>query len=430
MKLRIGFVTGSLTKVGSGRSIALPLARALSKLGCSTYGLEPTHLCPGETRVNGLRIMRAPVLPHLLKNPARTVKDLLQRRKGRAAPFREDRLDYYDHAVGHALLALVEQLRLDVLYVFHNINVARVLKGWPHPSRILVINLIGFGIDPSRGGAANTFPLQHFIFARPYWDLHIAATGFEFKQYRQVYRDLGLDSIFLLHLPHPYDEDLFYPPSRHPPPPPFVADEDARILVYPVNVYPRKNIEMAIDVLALLKEKGIKAHLIVTGTIWDKVYHAHLVERAERRKIGGQIHFLKGVASGRMRELYHQADLIIFTSHQETFGVGMVEALACGTPVVGPDWIMACRDILSGLPGGWLAPKDVEGFASVLLEALRAEHNPSQIAEATRLRYGNLTVARRFLDAVGEIKRRKEARAKALRAVNWKALYCDAGDLL
>jgi glycosyltransferase involved in cell wall biosynthesis len=426
--MHIGFITGSLIRIGSGQAEAGPLARALRKQGCVTWGLELSRLRRRQTRIDGLTVWHEPLFPHLLRHPFRAIKAVARRRSSETYRLHQDRLDYYDATVGRALLSLVDRLQLDVVYVFHNTNVARLISGWPHPSRILVINLIGFGIDPSRGGAVDTFPLQRFIFAQPYWDLHVTATRFELEQYQEVYRQLGLDTSRLLHLPHPYDEEFFQPLTlRRDPKPDFT--KEGKMLLYPVNVYPRKNIEMAIDVLVLLNN-SIDAHLVVTGRIWDRGYYERLLQRARQCSVREKVHFLRGVSWEKMPELYRRADLTIFTSHQETYGLGIVESLGCGTPVVGPKWIIPCREILSGSPGGWVAPKDIEQFAATVLTALRTRHDPLKIAAAARVRYGSSAVASKFLETVREIKAEKERRASTLRTINWKGLYRDAGDLL
>jgi glycosyltransferase involved in cell wall biosynthesis len=317
-------------------------------------------------------------------------------------------------------------LDLDVTYAFHNTNAAAVLYKWPHTMRILAINLIGFGIDPSRGGASDTFPLQDLIFDHPNWDLHVTATRFEFEQYRRVYESLGIDDRRLMHLPHCFDEGVFRPGEREAD---AVRTVSARSILYPVNVYPRKNIELAIEVLAILSS-DIDCRLIVTGEVWDRPYQDRLLALAKHRRVLDRVSFLGGVAPEELVRLYQQSDVTVYTSHQETFGLGITESLACGTPVVGPDWIIPCREILDEAVGGTATQKDPAAFAAAILATLAKDADPVAIAEHARRRYGNRSIAASFLARCQAIRAAKQARADKVRSIDWKGLYRDAGDLL
>jgi glycosyltransferase involved in cell wall biosynthesis len=427
--MRIGFVTGSISRIGSGRAEAVPLARAFRRLGHDAFGLETTRFNRDQTKVDDLDVHFEPIASYLASRPLQFVRALPQRFDATAHAARFNALRPSDLAIGDALVALGDRLDLDVVYAFHNTNVARVLGGWPHPSRLLVINLIGFGIDPSRGGAADTFPLQRLIFERPHWDLHVAATRFEYEQYCGVYDRLGIDRRKLVHLPHSYDEELFHPPAHLNGSRRYGAAAGARIILYPVNVYPRKNIELAIDVIAELNTVE-NCKLIVTGNVWDQEYHALLLRHAAKRGVSNKVEFLKGVPIETLVQLYVDADVTIYTSHQETFGHGIVESLGCGTSVVGPDWIHPCREILTEAHGGWAAPRDAQGFASAIRESFAAGCRPEDVAASASARYGNTAVASRFLELCQEIRAEKTEYGSTLASINWKELYRDAGDLL
>ncbi len=422
--MRIGFLTGSIIRIGSGRTEAVPLAHAFSKSGCRVFGLEISGLKPRKATVEDLEIYLEPVAPHLLSRPLQIVQKFWGRSPNQAYP-----VSPFDLAAGDAILSLANRLNLDVIYAFHNTNVARILKGWPHSSRLLVINLIGFGIDPSRGGAVDTFPLQKLIFERPYWDLHITATKFEFEQYCQVYEQLGIDPEKLLHLPHSYDEERFTPAGHSPAASDFNSGRTQKTILYPVNVYPRKNIELAIDVLSIINQ-WFDCKLVITGSIWDRTYHSSLVQRAYSQGVGDRVEFLGGITFEKLVQLYHQADVTIYTSHQETFGHGIVESLGCGKPVVGPDWIIPCREILAEAPGSCTAPKDPSRFAAAILDVLSTVYEPGRLASFARDRYGNMAIAYRFMKECREIRAKKDRYGQKLGSINWKGLYKDAGDLL
>jgi Glycosyl transferases group 1 len=53
-----------------------------------------------------------------------------------------------------------------------------------------------------------------------------------------------------------------------------------------------------------------------------------------------QVHFIGSKSATELRDLYAMADLLVnlTLNHDENFGLAQVEALACGTPVVGTSW--------------------------------------------------------------------------------------------
>ena len=57
------------------------------------------------------------------------------------------------------------------------------------------------------------------------------------------------------------------------------------------------------------------------------------------------------VAHDELRGWYNQADVFVFPSKTDTFGLVMLEAMACGLPVVGYD-VTGPRDIVrNGITG-------------------------------------------------------------------------------
>ncbi|MGD1070147.1 MAG: glycosyltransferase [Bryobacteraceae bacterium] len=64
-------------------------------------------------------------------------------------------------------------------------------------------------------------------------------------------------------------------------------------------------------------------------------------------------------------DILQAAQVYILPSHQENFGISVVEALACGTPVLISDKVNIWREIESA-GAGLVAPDDVDGTAALL----------------------------------------------------------------
>ena len=87
-------------------------------------------------------------------------------------------------------------------------------------------------------------------------------------------------------------------------------------------------------------------------------------------------------------QAYQEADALALLSKYEGFGLPVLEAMACGTPVVCSN--AASLPEVAGAAARIVAPDDVAGAAAALREILE---NP---AEAARLRAAGLAQARRF----------------------------------
>jgi glycosyltransferase involved in cell wall biosynthesis len=61
---------------------------------------------------------------------------------------------------------------------------------------------------------------------------------------------------------------------------------------------------------------------------------AELAACIERHDIGPYVHFLNAVPEAQLPALYRSAEALIFPSLYEGFGLPLLEAMACGTPVV------------------------------------------------------------------------------------------------
>jgi glycosyltransferase involved in cell wall biosynthesis len=121
------------------------------------------------------------------------------------------------------------------------------------------------------------------------------------------------------------------------------------LLLLPVRLTRRKRIEAAIDATAVLRHRGHAAVLVVTGTIGphDATNKAYLAELSARAKKVEGVHLLAAlglrVKYGTVVDLYALADVLVFPSESEGFGIPMLEAGLHRMPIVCSD-IPALRE--------------------------------------------------------------------------------------
>jgi glycosyltransferase involved in cell wall biosynthesis len=100
------------------------------------------------------------------------------------------------------------------------------------------------------------------------------------------------------------------------------------------TVEPRKNLSLLVRVLQLLKRNGrLDCPLLIAGTNGWK--NSHLFEEVRESGLTEQeIRFLGYIPSEDLPRFYGGAQVFLFPSLYEGFGIPPLEAMACGTPVI------------------------------------------------------------------------------------------------
>lgn len=154
-----------------------------------------------------------------------------------------------------------------------------------------------------------------------------------------------------------------------------------QFLLFVGTLEPRKNLVRLIEAFARLSEPGLS--LLIAGRkgwLYEEVFAA-----AERLDPGGRVHFLDFVDDRYLPALYNLARAFVYPSLYEGFGLPVLEALACGTPVVTAD--VSSLPEVAGEAAVLVDPQDVGAIA----EGIRLALDRHQ-----RLRAAGPTQARRF----------------------------------
>lgn len=103
-------------------------------------------------------------------------------------------------------------------------------------------------------------------------------------------------------------------------------------VLYLGTIEPRKNLIRLIQAYAMLKRKGLPHHLVIgggKGWLYDKIYAA-----AQESGVQDSVHFPGFIPQNEMVLWYNSADLFVYPSLFEGFGLPPLEAMACGVPVI------------------------------------------------------------------------------------------------
>ncbi len=113
---------------------------------------------------------------------------------------------------------------------------------------------------------------------------------------------------------------------------PFLRGGPARVL-FLGRLHPIKGIERLICAAGELRKQGRPVTVVLAGP-GEEPYMAELRKLAAAQGVEQDVKFA-GMVSGTMKNSLVQAcGLFVLPSHHENFGIVLIEALACGTPVV------------------------------------------------------------------------------------------------
>jgi glycosyltransferase involved in cell wall biosynthesis len=144
-----------------------------------------------------------------------------------------------------------------------------------------------------------------------------------------------------------------------------------------------KNIELAIAGLAEIKRRANPPPLVIAGTV--DPFSRDYLESLQVKSAGLPVRFEVEPTQERIRELYRRCRALLFTSHNEDFGMVPLEAMGCGAPVIAVDEGGPRETILPGRTG-WLVPPTPESFAEAMLDAMATDGKAKRMRSAARAR--------------------------------------------
>ncbi len=136
---------------------------------------------------------------------------------------------------------------------------------------------------------------------------------------------------------------------------------------------PRKNLPTLIDAYAQLHPNGRLPLVLAGGKGWD---YAPIFERIEKHSLQSQIHTPGFIPAEDLPLWYNSADVFVYPSVFEGFGLPVLEAMACGTPVIVSD--ASSLPEVAGDVGHTVPPHDVDAWVAALKQAREWRTKPHQ----------------------------------------------------
>jgi phosphatidylinositol alpha-mannosyltransferase len=249
-----------------------------------------------------------------------------------------------------------------------------------HRAGIPVVNTFHSWFPPSRTAWMLRRPLQRIL------DLHAANIAVSEPVARVHARYFKADWEII---PNGVDLRYFHQNGR---PSPITPGRGPRLL-YLHRIEPRNHLGTLLDAMPEILERYPEAQLTVAGDgPWGRYY------RRRARKLGPHVRFLGRIDD--RAEQYRAADIYLCPTMRAGFGITLLEAMACGTPMIVAD-NPGFRSVVDGGCEAVLLPHDDDrGWARAIIDLLsdperRAAMQSAGLAKVRR--YGWTEIADRIL---------------------------------
>lgn len=132
----------------------------------------------------------------------------------------------------------------------------------------------------------------------------------------------------------------------------------------------RKNLEVAVEAVDLLPQD---IHLVAVGR---QTKYVNELPHSER------LHLLSGVPDQDLAAIYALAEVFVYPSRYEGFGIPIIEAIAAGLPVVACTG--SCLEEAGGPYSRYVSPDDAIGMSEALKMSLRGARSRQERIEKSR----------------------------------------------
>lgn len=226
-------------------------------------------------------------------------------------------------------------------------------------------------------------------------DVLVAASHY----YAQVMRrrlNVADDFVHVVH--NGIDLTDLSPPDNVPDPP---------AIGYLAHLRPAKGLHTLVDAFIELKKQGEhpRVRLLIAGTTTpsDQSYINQQRDKLHLAKLSGDVEWLTNLDASAKRAFLQRLTLLsVPATYGEAFGLYILEALACGVPVVQPRH-GAFTELLEATGGGILVePDDPRALAAGLAQLFNDHVRRNELAQTGRRavleNFGADHMAKRFLD--------------------------------
>ncbi|BAY33761.1 group 1 glycosyl transferase [Nostoc carneum NIES-2107] len=150
-----------------------------------------------------------------------------------------------------------------------------------------------------------------------------------------------------------------------------------KYIYYVGALEPRKNVPILIEAYAKIAADFIDIPLVIVGKkawMYDEIF-----ERVSSLGLQDRVHFLGHIPEPDLIGLYNGSRVFVYPSIYEGFGLPVLEAMQCGTPVVTTN--ISSMPEVAGDAAILIAPDDTQGLANALQQLLLDDNLVNQLSQ-------------------------------------------------
>jgi glycosyltransferase involved in cell wall biosynthesis len=180
-----------------------------------------------------------------------------------------------------------------------------------------------------------------------------------------------------------------------------------KVAVFAGNLIERKGVDVLVEAFSQLHARGACDRLAIAG---DGPLRDLLVLQASALGVAKDVEFLGAVEAASLARLMASADVFVLPSRSEPLGVVLLEAMACGTPVVASS-VGGIPEIVGEGCGVLVEPDDAAALVTAMESVLANGKDVYATAclDAAAANDVNANAAR-LLDAVAKAQGKREVR--------------------
>jgi glycosyltransferase involved in cell wall biosynthesis len=167
----------------------------------------------------------------------------------------------------------------------------------------------------------------------------------------------------------------------------------ARLLLFVGRLAPNKRVPILIEALAGLKDDAPPIHALVVGdTVDTYAAEAELCRhQAETLGVNDRVHLVGRLNNDELLDAYHSANLFVMPSVHEGFCIPIIEAMACGVPVLAARAAALPETLASA--GLTFHADDVGDFVRQIRRVLSEATEDTEIKEDKETKLSGLSVS-------------------------------------